>query len=165
MVEFNYNNLWKTFESRSNKAERQAKSHGVPFLKLYKTKEMFISNFKTLYYNDFSMSKTANQVIKYMVDKQRYTYNEKQGKTLVSALKTVYDKDISLREARIFGGMSIDEIEALPFNQRKIAQEIKLFYADQHKLYNELREQGYSAERAKQIVSITYYNSDDPTEE
>lgn len=158
MVEYNYEDLWKTFQSKSKKAERQAKSNGMPFFKLYKDKQQFIDNFRVAR-ADFGDTKTINQTITYMVDKQRYTYSKAQAEHLVQSL-AAQGRDVSLREARIFGGLTPEEFEELTPKQQGVAKEIREHFNEIDVRYHELRAQGLNAAEAKRIIGIEYYGSD-----
>lgn len=162
----NYGSLYKTYKNKFYNAKRSMKEKQLP---MAWDEEYTFDNFKGMFQQvrntmiDKTHREPSNtQVLKEMIDRQKFSSSEAQGKALVKGMKK-RGYDINLATARAYQGYIAAGEEAfneLPPSLRKGAAQVKAFYDDIDNFYHIKRAEGYSPEVIQQMISNIYFGSE-----
>lgn len=161
----NYGSLYKTYKNKFYNAKRSMKEKHLPMVW---DEEMNFDTFKGMFQTTRNTLQEKNhiepsntQVIKEMIDRQKFSGSETQGIALVKGMKAK-GYDIDLATARAYQGYikDIDAFNELPPALKRKATQVKAFYEDIDNFYHVKRAEGYSPEVIQQMISNIYFGSD-----
>lgn len=158
-----YGSLYKTYEKEFYNAKRAAEKKGLFFN--WDTKMSF-QDFKSFFetHKTSMIEKGQNpssiEIVKAMVDDQRYTASEKQAKAILKALRAKGLKS-DLATVRTYAGyyMGLDVDEDIPFTMKKEILPVKEFFDIVHARYAELKLDGLRSAAAKLIIAQEFFGS------
>lgn len=139
-----YNEYIKLFTKEKLSAERQ----GMPFDWDYKFNRL---EFETRFaaYKNTNPEMTMKQIIRDIVDEQRYFHSERQGRAVRNAAAR-RGIEMTLREARSWGG----ENSNAPLNVQQFWNEVRAVQA-------ECKRKGMSSAETAKFVAIEIFGSED----
>lgn len=158
----NLGSLYSIYEKEFMNARKQAQAKHLPMNWDEKFgKEKFKNHFEAVRNEmlDRGLKPTNKEVVNALVDRQRYSVSEKQGKSILRALKKKgYESD--LETVRSYAGLlkEMEEDGRLKYLNRK-AMPVKEFYDEVNLFYKEQRKAGLNAAAAQLLVSQVFFDS------
>lgn len=158
----NLGSLYSIYEKEFADARRQAKAKHLPMNWDEKFgKEKFKNTFEAVRNSmiDKGLKPSNKEVLNELIDRQRYSVSEKQGKSILKALRRK-GLDSDLETVRSYAGLlkELEEDGRLKYLNRN-ATPIKEFYNEIDLFYKEQRKAGLTAAAAQLLVSQVFFDS------
>lgn len=158
----NLGSLYSIYEKEFLRARKNAQAKHLPMNWDEKfSKEKFKNTFEAVKNSmlDRGLNPSNKEVLNELVDRQRYSVSEKQGRSILNALRGK-GLDSDLESVRSYAGLlkEIEEEGRLKYLGRK-ATPIKEFYDEIDLFYKEQRKAGLTAAAAQLLISQVFFDS------
>lgn len=158
----NLGSLYSTYEKEFLRARKEAQAKHLPMNWDEKFgKEKFKHQFEAVRNEmlDRGLKPSNKEVLNELLDRQRYSVTEKQGRAILKALRRK-GLDSDLESVRSYAGLlkEMEEDGRLKYLGKK-AMPIKEFYDEVNLFYKKQRAAGLTAAAAKLLVSQVFFDS------